>query len=126
MLFGSSKTRTPFFPNTRSSAAGESMAILYSKPEHPPSTTLTRSPCPDLVPTRSRIVSAAPAVMVMFVGIVLGTPYLVDELLVDRPIFHQPSLVHDLVLDAQKPLRKSFRTGRTAGDVNVYRNDLID
>jgi hypothetical protein len=40
-------------------------------------------------------------------------------------ILNQPPLPHDLVLDPQKPLCQGFRPGRTAGNINVHRNDLV-
>src|SRR6185369_15598409 len=47
-------------------------------------------------------------------------------LLVSRRRFHQPALAHHLVLNPQQTFGKRLGAGRTAGNVNVHRDDLID
>src|ERR671919_2689656 len=124
-LSGSSKMRAPFLSKTSSSGAGPSITILYSKPEHPPATILTRSPFPLSFPARSCwIFSAARSVMVISL-ISNDLLCLACKLRRMFVILNEPPLPHYLVLDPEKPLCQGFRPRGTARNIHVYRNDLV-
>jgi len=42
------------------------------------------------------------------------------------PVLNQPFFFHNLLLHSQEPLGECLGSGRTAGHIDVHRNDLID